>query len=40
MERGFRTLKENLLMNIKALERFGKALYIALDVTRKTRTRD
>ena len=36
VERGVRTLKENLLTNIKAGERFGKALNISLDVMRKT----
>ena len=36
VERGVRTLKENLLTNIKAGERFGKALDISLDVMRKT----
>ena len=36
VERGARTLKDNLLTNIKAGERFGKALYIYLDVMRKT----
>ena len=35
VERGVRTLKENLT-NIKAEERFGKALDISLDVMRKT----
>ena len=33
---GVRTLKENLLTNIKAGERFGKALDMSLDVMRKT----
>ena len=36
VERGVRTLKENLLTNIKAGERFGRALDISLDVMRKT----
>ena len=36
VERGVRTLKENLLTNVKAGERFGKALDISLDVMRKT----
>ena len=36
LERGVRTLKENLLTNIKAGERFGKALDMSLDVMRKT----
>ena len=36
VERGVRTLKENLLTNIKAGERFEKALDISLDVMRKT----
>ena len=36
VERGVRTLKENLLTYIKAGERFGKALDISLDVMRKT----
>ena len=36
VERGVRTLKENLLTNIKAGERFGKALVIALEIVRKT----
>ena len=36
VERGVRTLKENLLTNIKAGERFGKALDLSLDVMRKT----
>ena len=36
VERGVRTLKENLLTNIKAGERFGKALDMSLDVMRKT----
>ena len=36
VERGVSTLKENLLTNIKAGERFGKALDISLDVKRKT----
>ena len=35
-ERGVRTLKENILTNIKSGERFGKALDISLDVMRKT----
>ena len=34
VELGVRTLKENLLTNIKAGERFGKALDISLDVLR------
>ena len=36
VERGVRTLKEILLKNIKARERFSKALDLALDVMRKT----
>ena len=36
VQRGVRTLKENLLTNIKAEERFGKALDMSLDVMRKT----
>ena len=36
VERGVRTLKENLLTNIKAGERFSKALDLSLDVMRKT----
>ena len=36
VERGRRTLKDNLLTNIKAGERFGKALDLSLDVMRKT----
>ena len=36
VERGVRTLKDNLLTNIKAGERFGKALDLSLDVMRKT----
>ena len=36
VERGVRTLKENLLTNIKARERLGKALDLSLDVMRKT----
>ena len=36
VERGVRTLKENLLTNIKARERFSKALDLSLDVMRKT----
>ena len=36
VERGVRTLKENLLTNIKAGERFGKALDMSLDVMRET----
>ena len=36
VERGVRTLKENLPTNIKAGERFGKALDLSLDVMRKT----
>ena len=36
VEKGVRTLKENLLTNIKAGERFGKALEIALEIMRKT----
>ena len=36
VERGVRTLKENLLTNIKAVERFGKTLDMSLDVMRKT----
>ena len=36
MERGVRTLKEFLLTNIKAGEKFGRALDMALDVMRKT----
>ena len=36
VERGVRTLKENLLTNIKAGERLGKALDLSLDVIRKT----
>ena len=35
VERGVRTLKKNLLTNIKAGERFGKALNIALEIMRK-----
>ena len=36
VERGVRTFKENLLTNLKAGERFGKALDMSLDVMRKT----
>ena len=36
VERGVRTLKENLLTNIKAGEPFGKALDLALNVMRTT----
>ena len=36
VEQGVRTLKENLLPNIKAGERLGKALDLSLDVMRKT----
>ena len=36
VKRGVRTLKENLLPNIKAGERLGKALDLSLDVIRKT----
>ena len=36
VEQGVRTLKENLLTNIKAGERFSKALNLTLDVLRKT----
>ena len=36
VERGVKTLKENLLTNIKAGERLGKALDLSLDVMRKT----
>ena len=36
VERGVRTLKENLLTILKAGERFGKALDIALEIMRKT----
>ena len=36
VERGVRILKDNLLTNIKAGERFGKALDLSLDVMRKT----
>ena len=36
VERGVRTLKEILLTNLKAGERFGKALDMSLDVMRKT----
>ena len=36
VERGVRALKENLLTNIKAGERFSKALDLSLDVMRKT----
>ena len=36
VERGGKTLKENLLTNIKASERLGKALDLSLDVMRKT----
>ena len=36
VERGVRTLKETLLTNIKAGEKFGKALDIALEIMRKT----
>ena len=36
VERGVRTLKETLLTNIKAGEKFRKALDIALDIMRKT----
>ena len=32
VERGVRTLKENLLTNVKAGESFGKALNLALEV--------
>ena len=36
VEQGVRTLKENLLTNIKAGERSGKALDLSLDVMIKT----
>ena len=36
IERGARTMKENLLTNTKAGERFEKALEMSLDVMRKT----
>ena len=36
VEKGVGTLKENLLTNMKAGERFGKALDIALGIMRKT----
>ena len=36
VERGVRTLKETLLTNIKAGEKFGKALDISLEIMRKT----
>ena len=36
VERGVRTLLENLLTNIKAGESYGKALDISLDLMRKT----
>ena len=36
VERGVKTLKENLLTNLKAGDRFGKALDIALEIMRKT----
>ena len=36
MERGVRTSRDNLVTNIKAGERFGKALDLSLDVIRKT----
>ena len=36
VERGVRTLKENLLTNIKTGERFGKALDIALEIMLET----
>ena len=36
VELGVRTLKQNLLTNIKAGERFGKALDMSLEVMRKT----
>ena len=36
VEKGVRTLKENLLTNLKAGERFGKTLDMSLDVLRKT----
>ena len=36
VDRGVRTLKENILTNKKAGERFGKALDISLDIMRKT----
>ena len=36
VERGVKTLKENLVTNIKAGERFGKALDMSLEVMRKT----
>ena len=36
VERGVRTLEENLLTKLKAGERFGKALDMSLDVMRKT----
>ena len=36
VKRGVRTLKKNLLTNLKAGERFGKALDIALEIMRKT----
>ena len=40
VERGVRTLKDNLITNIKAGERFGKALDLSLDVMRKHLTRN
>ena len=40
VERGVRTLKENLLTNIKAGEGFEKALVIAFEIMRKHHTRD
>ena len=40
VERGVRTLKETMLTNIKAGEKFNKALDIALNVMRKHPTRD
>ena len=36
VERGVRTLKENLLTNLQAKDRFGKALDMSLDVMKKT----
>ena len=36
VNRGVRTLKDNLLTNIRAGERFGKAPQLSLDVMRKT----
>ena len=36
VERGVRTMEENLLTNIKAGEQYGKALDLSLDVMRNT----